>query len=46
VGRAYAEPLDQITRLDPLRTLLALAALILFVLVITPIPEKVIFFGR
>jgi membrane-associated protease RseP (regulator of RpoE activity) len=38
LGRAYAEPLDQITELDPKRKVLAVAALILFVLVITPIP--------
>lgn len=38
LGRAHAEPLDQITELDPMRRLLALSALILFVLVITPIP--------
>lgn len=38
LGRTYAEPLDQITELDPVRQLLALTALLLFVLVITPIP--------
>jgi membrane-associated protease RseP (regulator of RpoE activity) len=38
LGRAHAEPLDQITELDPARKLLALSALVLFVLVITPIP--------
>lgn len=38
LGRTHAEPLDQITELDPVRRLLALAALALFVLVITPIP--------
>lgn len=37
-GRAHAEPLDQITELDPARRLLAIATLIIFVLVITPIP--------
>lgn len=38
VGRTHAEPLDQITELDPVRRLLAIGALVLFVLVITPIP--------
>jgi membrane-associated protease RseP (regulator of RpoE activity) len=38
LGRAHAEPLDQITELDPTRKLLAALTLALFVLVITPIP--------
>ena len=38
LGRAHAEPLDQITELDPTRKALAILALVLFVLVITPIP--------
>jgi membrane-associated protease RseP (regulator of RpoE activity) len=38
LGRRYAEPLDQITELDPARKVLAFSALVLFVLVITPIP--------
>jgi len=38
VGRTYAEPLDQITELDLTRKILAVSMLILFVLVITPIP--------
>jgi membrane-associated protease RseP (regulator of RpoE activity) len=38
VGRTYAEPLDQITELDLTRKILAVSVLILFVLVITPIP--------
>jgi membrane-associated protease RseP (regulator of RpoE activity) len=37
-GRTYAEPLDQITRLDARRKILAGMVLILFILVITPIP--------
>jgi hypothetical protein len=37
-GRVYAEPLDQITQLDTRRKLLAAVALVLFILVITPIP--------
>jgi len=40
LGRTYAEPLDQITELDPTRKLLAILALVIFVLVITPIPLK------
>ena len=38
LGRTHAEPLDQITELDPARKALAALALILFLLVITPIP--------
>ncbi len=37
-GRVYAEPLDQITGLDARRKILAAVALLLFVLVISPIP--------
>jgi hypothetical protein len=38
LGRTYAEPLDQITTLDPARRLLAVLGLAIFVLVFTPIP--------
>ncbi len=38
VGRYYAVPLDNITRLDTKRRLLAIATLILFALIFTPIP--------
>ena len=38
LGRLYAEPLDQITQLDRKRKLLAVGALILFLLVFTPVP--------
>ena len=38
VGRSYAEPLDQITELDPPRKALAVIALVVFVLVFTPVP--------
>jgi len=38
LGRAYAEPLDQITPLDGRRRALAVLALILFVLTFTPVP--------
>jgi membrane-associated protease RseP (regulator of RpoE activity) len=37
-GRAYAEPLDQITPLDRKRKIFGVLALILFLLVFTPIP--------
>jgi membrane-associated protease RseP (regulator of RpoE activity) len=43
LGRAHAEPLDQITELDPGRRLLAILGLILFFLVITPVPLTVYF---
>jgi membrane-associated protease RseP (regulator of RpoE activity) len=42
LGRAHAEPLDQITELDPPRKALAVLALILFVLVITPVPLRLV----
>ena len=42
-GRAYAEPLDQITPLDKKRKILGVLALILFLLVFTPVP--LIFIG-
>ncbi len=38
LGRAYAEPLDQITPLDGKRRILALVALIVFILVFIPVP--------
>jgi len=38
LGRVYAEPLDQITTLDPRRKALAILGLLIFVLVFTPIP--------
>lgn len=37
-GRAYAEPLDQITPLDNKRKVMGVLALILFLLVLTPVP--------
>ncbi|HVN56027.1 MAG TPA: site-2 protease family protein [Anaerolineaceae bacterium] len=43
VGRSYAEPLDQITELDPPRKALAVAALIVFLLVFTPVPLTIIY---
>ena len=38
LGRMYAEPLDQITPLDPPRKALALLGIIIFFLVFTPVP--------
>ncbi|MBC8507613.1 MAG: site-2 protease family protein [Anaerolineales bacterium] len=38
LGRRYAEPLDQITTLDPRRRAVALLGIIIFVLVFTPVP--------
>lgn len=40
LGRTYAQPLDQITKLDPIRIGLAIFALILFVLVFIPVPLR------
>ncbi len=41
-GRAYAEPLDDVTPLDKKRKAIAIFALILFVLIFTPIPLQYI----
>ncbi len=38
LGRIYAEPLDQITQLDPKRKAIAVLGIILFFLVFTPVP--------
>ncbi len=38
LGRIYAEPLDQITPLDPRRRAIAIFGVVLFVLVFTPVP--------
>jgi len=38
VGRFYAEPVDQITELDGKRKVLAVFGLIIFILVLTPVP--------
>ena len=37
-GRSHAEPLDQITQLDTKRKILAVMMLVIFLLVLTPIP--------
>jgi len=41
MGRTYAEPLDQITVLDPRRKAFAILGLVIFVLVFTPVPMQV-----
>jgi len=41
-GRAYAEPLDQITPLDDRRRWLAILAIVVFLLVFTPVPLNLI----
>ncbi|HSF83571.1 MAG TPA: site-2 protease family protein [Anaerolineales bacterium] len=38
LGRLHAEPLDQITPLDPSRRMVAILGLVIFVLVFTPVP--------
>jgi hypothetical protein len=38
LGRVNAQPLDQITTLDPSRRLIAYAMIIVFILVFTPVP--------
>lgn len=38
LGRTYAEPLDQITQLDPPRRAVAMIGIIVFLLVFTPVP--------
>ncbi len=42
LGRVYAEPLDQITGLDPRRRAVALLGLVVFVLVFTPVPLVIV----
>jgi membrane-associated protease RseP (regulator of RpoE activity) len=45
LGRLHAEPLDQITSLDPGRRSIAILGLIIFVLVFTPVPLVQAFAG-
>jgi len=45
LGRIYAQPLDQITPLDPRRRLVAILGVILFLLVFTPVPLVQAFAG-
>lgn len=42
LGRNHAEPLDDVTPLDPKRRALAIMTLIIFILVFTPIPLQII----
>ncbi len=42
LGRAYDDPLDQITPLDGRRRLLAILAMVIFFLVFTPVPLSII----
>lgn len=41
-GRVHAEPLDDVTPLDPTRRAIAIFTLVLFILVFTPIPLQLI----
>ena len=41
LGRVHAEPLDQITPLDPNRRVLAVFGLLVFILVFTPVPLSI-----
>ena len=41
-GRIYAEPLDQITPLDPFRKALGVLALVIFILTFIPVPLMII----
>jgi membrane-associated protease RseP (regulator of RpoE activity) len=45
LGQRHAEPLDQITKLDPTRKAIAISALVIFVLLFTPIPLQQIVGG-
>ena len=42
MGRSFAEPLDQITELDPTRRWIARFGILVFILVFTPIPFQII----
>jgi hypothetical protein len=42
MGRTHAEPLDDVTELDPRRRAIAIFTLILFFLVFVPIPLQII----
>lgn len=42
MGRAYDDPLDQITPLDSKRRALAILAVVIFILVFTPVPMNII----
>ena len=40
LGRTYAQPLDDVTSLDPRRKMLAIVGLIVFILVFIPVPLR------
>ena len=42
MGRTHAEPLDQITKLTPGRKILSIATIVIFVLIFTPVPLRLI----
>ncbi len=42
-GRVYAEPLDQITQLDPARKWLGAIAMVIFILTFIPVPLSIIY---
>lgn len=42
-GRVYAEPLDQITQLDPARKWLGIIAMVIFILTFIPVPLSIIY---
>jgi membrane-associated protease RseP (regulator of RpoE activity) len=42
LGRRHAEPLDQITELNPTRKALAILALVIFIFIFTPVPLRLI----
>ena len=46
LGRLYAEPLDQITQLDPPRRAVAVLGMVIFFLVFTPVPLVQTFGGK
>ena len=41
-GRTYAEPLDQVTELDPKRKIIAVLTLLLFILLFIPVPLRLV----
>lgn len=42
-GRTYAQPLDQVTELDPKRKFIAVCSLLLFVVLFIPVPLRIVF---
>jgi Zn-dependent protease len=42
LGRAYAQPLDQITPLDPVRKALGVLAIVVFLLTFVPVPLRIL----